>query len=83
MSKKFNVLDENGIERQAEVITSFDYKDKTYLIYSIDVDGDNAGVFVSKLLKDNEGFDLIEDIDDENEKNEIGNIVNELLDSVE
>lgn len=83
MDEKFRVVDENGIEKEAEVITSFTYKEKDYLIYSIDSDEENAGIFVSRLSNDDEGYDVIEDISDDNEREEIQKVVKEILSAVE
>ncbi|MBQ8192846.1 MAG: DUF1292 domain-containing protein [Bacilli bacterium] len=83
MDNKFNVIDENGIEKEAEIITSFNYNEKDYLIYSIDSDEENTNIFVSKLLKDSEGYDYIEDINDDKEREEIQSIVKEILKTVE
>ena len=38
MDDKFKVVDENNLEHNAEVITAFTYKDKDYLVYSLDID---------------------------------------------
>lgn len=83
MDDKFKVVDEEGIEHTAEVITAFSYKEKEYLVYSVDKDEENANIFVSRLVKDNEGYDVIEDIEDETEREEVQNVVKEILASVE
>lgn len=83
MDEKFKVVDENGIEHAAEVVTAFSYKEKEYLIYSIDRDEENANILVSRLVKDEEGYDMIEDIDDDNERIDVQNAVKEILSSVE
>jgi len=83
MNEKFKVVDENGIEKEAEIITSFNYKEKDYIVYSIEKDDENANVYVSKLLKDSEGYDIIEDINNDSEREEIKNIVKEILSKVE
>ena len=77
------VLDENNIEHTAEVITAFSYKEKEYLVYSVDEDEENSNIFVSRLVKDNEGYDVIEDIDDEIERAEVQNAVKEILSNIE
>lgn len=83
MDDKFKVVDENGIEHDAEVITAFTYKDKDYLVYSVDGDEENSNILVSRLVKDNEGYDIIEDIEDDSERQEIQTAVKEILSSVE
>ena len=83
MNEKFTVTDENGIKNEAEVLTVFEYKNKDYIVYSIDADEDNSNIYVSRLVKDSEGYDKIEDINDETEKSEVQKVVNEMLDAVE
>ncbi|MGM9875997.1 MAG: DUF1292 domain-containing protein [Bacilli bacterium] len=83
MDDKFKVIDENNIEHTAEVITAFSYKEKEYLVYSVDKDEENSNIFVSRLVKDNEGYDVIEDIEDEAERTEVQNAVKEILSSIE
>lgn len=83
MDDKFKVLDENNIEHTAEVITAFSYKEKEYLVYSVDKDEENSNIFVSRLVKDSEGYDIIEDIEDDTERTEVQNKVKDILSSVE
>ena len=80
---KFKVIDENNIENTAEVITAFSYKEKEYLLYSVDKDEENSNIFVSRLVKDSEGYDIIEDIEDDTERTEVQNKVKDILSSVE
>ena len=51
MDDKFKVVDENNLEHNAEVITAFTYKDKDYLVYSVDSDEENSNILVSRLVK--------------------------------
>lgn len=83
MDDKFKVLDENNIEHTAEVITAFSYKEKEYLVYSVDEDEEKSNILVSRLIKDSEGYDVIEDIEDEAERAEVQNTVKEILSSIE
>ena len=83
MDDKFKVLDENNIEHTAEVITAFSYKEKEYLVYSVDEDEENSNILVSRLIKDSEGYDVIDDIEDEAERAEVQNAVKEILSSIE
>ena len=83
MDDKFKVVDENNLEHNAEVITAFTYKDKDYLVYSVDSDEENSNILVSRLVKDNEGYDVIEDIENDSERLEVQNAVKEKLSSIE
>ena len=78
-NEKFNVVDENGRESEAEVLTAFSYNEKDYIIFSIDKENETSDIFVSRLVKDNEGNDKIEDIEDEIERAEINKVVEEIL----
>ena len=83
MDDKFKVVDENNLEHNAEVITAFTYKDKDYLVYSVDSDEENSNILVSRLVTDNEGYDVIEDIENDSERLEVQNAVKEILSSIE
>lgn len=83
MDDNFKVVDENGMEHNAEVVTAFSYKEREYLIYSVDKDEENTNILVSRLVKDEEGYDVLEDIEDDNERLEVQNVVKEILSSVE
>ena len=83
MNNNFKVVDENGIERNAEAIIPFTYENKDYLVYSIDRDLENANIFVSSLEKDSEGYDTIKDIEDEEERGKVKAIVKRLLEEKE
>ena len=79
MNNNFIVKDENGIEREATIITSIDVEGKKYLIYSIDRDSEQCNIFVSRLVKDESGNDILVDIDTEEEKQKINNVVKEII----
>ncbi len=78
-NEKFTIIDEFNNEKEAEVITVLEADDKKYVVYSLDVDADNCDVLVSRLIDNEDGTSIVEDIDDEEERTKIHNIVNELL----
>lgn len=78
MENKFKIEDENNNIKIAEVLTTFKYKEKEYIIYSIDED-DTSNVYVSILTKDTDGYDKIKNIEDEEEKEEIDKVVKKIL----
>jgi len=79
MDKKFKITDEQNIEREANLITTFETEGKEYAVYSIDRDAETVNIFVSKLEKDETGNDVLKDIDNPEEKQKIDNIVKELI----
>lgn len=84
MNNKFKVIDENNNELEAEIITVFNHKEKEYVVYSIDTDKDNdkVDICVSILEKTDEGYSIFKDITDSNEKEEIDNIIKEIIDQI-
>ncbi len=79
MDNKFLVEDENGVTKEASIITTFDYNGKRYLLYTISKDEENDNVLVSELIKDSEGYDTLKDIEDTSIKEELDEVVKRLL----
>ena len=78
------VIDENGVERDAEVLTVFEVTatGKNYCIYSIQKDnGQDVSVLASSIEKDVDGYDILKDIVDPEEKKVIYDIVSEIVSS--
>ena len=78
-SKNVKVIDEHNIDRDANVICSVDVDGTDYVIYSIERDAENDNVFVSKLIKNNDGTSNMVNIDDSIEKNKLNDIIKELI----
>lgn len=76
---KFTVIDENNVERVANVITVVEIEGIEYIVYSIDTDSENCDVLVSRLVKNSDGSDSILDVEDENESVKVKAIVKEIL----
>ena len=53
------------------------------IVYKYEVDEENSNILVSRLVKDSEGYDIIEDIEDNDERQEVQNAVKEILSSIE
>ena len=75
----FMIKDENNIERQATLITVVENEGNDYVVYSIDRDQNNVNIFVSKLVKDSAGNDVIIDIADPSEKARLNELVREII----
>lgn len=64
---EFNVIDENNRFKIGNIISVFKLPnyEKQFALFSVsDFDGDEANLQVAYLLKDNEGYDYIDEIDD-------------------
>ena len=71
MENIIDIYDENGIKYTVEILDTFTvagYEDKTYVVYTrnIEIDKDNVEVYVSILVKDGDNYRL-ETISDEEE----------------
>ena len=78
------IVDENGVERDAEVLTVFEVTatGKNYCIYSVQKDNSqDVSVLASSIEKDEEGYDVLKDITDPEEKKVIYDIVSEIVSS--
>ena len=75
----FMIKDENNIERQATLITVVENEGNDYVVYSIDRDQNNVNIFISKLVKDSAGNDVIIDIADPSEKARLNELVREII----
>ncbi len=71
---KFKVRDENGIEREATIITKIEENQVNYLVYTIDRDAQTSNIFVSKLVNGN-----LEDIQNPEEKQKINELVKHII----
>lgn len=71
---KFKVIDENGIEREATIITKIEENQVNYLVYTIDRDAQTSNIFVSKLTNGN-----LEDIQNPEEKQKINELVKHII----
>ena len=78
-SKNVKIIDEHNIDRNANVICAFNFNSADYVLYWIDRDEDNANLFVSKLLKNNDNTYNMLNIDDSMEKSRVSDIVKKVV----
>jgi len=79
----FTMYDEQGVEKEAKILTVIELNNSEYVVYSVEKNEEEDSIYVSKLITDELGEQKIEDIVDENEKQEVFKIVNEMIDSLE
>lgn len=78
-SKNIKVIDEHGIDRNANIIFSMDVDGSDYAVYWIERDSENDNIFVSKLIKNFDNTSNMINIEDTMEKGKIVEIVKELI----
>ena len=75
----FIMIDENGNEKEAEIITIIEIDNKEYVIYAVNKNEESDNIFASRIIKDENGNDVIKSIENQEEKNKVFEIIKELL----
>ena len=83
MMIKYIKKDENGLSKEANIITVFDYMNKRYMLYAVSKDDNNDNILVSELVKDSDGYDMLKDIEDDSIKEELDEVIKRVLKKVE
>ena len=78
MEQKFNI-EIDGIEKEAKVVNVINLEGKEILIYSVDDNGDTTDLYFSEIVKDEEGFDKLVDVESEEIKAKIIELINSML----
>lgn len=74
-NQKFNV-EIDGVDREAEVIKILTIDGREYVIYSVDNNNDTSDIFTSEIIKDEEGYDKLIDIEEESVRQNLMEIIN-------
>ncbi len=81
-NQKFNVQIETGEIKEAELLTIVEIDHKQYAIYMIDNDetqGENVDILASYVIKDDEGYDQLVDIDDAEDREKVAEFIKNLI----
>lgn len=80
-NEKFTMFDENGIEREINILYELQINDNNYLIYSLARDDDNENVYASKIITIN-GEEQLIDLETEEERQQVMNAVYQSMNSI-
>lgn len=78
-NQKFDVQTETGEVKEAELITIVTIDGKDYAIYMLPNDVGNVDILASYVLKDDEGYDVLVDIDNNEDKLKVIEFISNLL----
>lgn len=78
-NQKFKVQIENGEIVEAELLSVVNIDDKQYAVYSLDNKNGTVDVLASYVIKDNEGYDKLIDITNQEDKEKISNYIKQLV----
>ncbi len=74
-NQKFQI-EVDGIEKEATILKVVTIDNRNYAIYTIDNSTETADVFASEVVKDEEGYDKLVDIEDPKIRQDVFEIVN-------
>ena len=69
-------IEVDGVMKEAEVIKIFAIDNKEYVVYSVRKNDEESDILASEIIKDENGFDQLVDITDENAKKNVLELVN-------
>lgn len=74
-NQKFEI-EIDGNLKEATVLKVVNIDDRKYVVYTVDTSIENADVYASEVVKDQEGYDKLIDIEDPKIRQNIFEIVN-------
>lgn len=78
-NQRFEVELENGEVKLAELLTIVCIDGKDYAVYMVPNDDGNVDILSSYVYKDEEGYDKLVDIDNEDDKQKVIEFIGNLL----
>ena len=72
-------IEVDGEVKEAEVLKTVTIDDNNYVIYAIDKGDETSDILASRIIKDNEGKDTLVDLETDDEKSKIRDIVNAMF----
>ena len=75
---KFQIENELGEIKEAEILSIVEIDEKKYVVYTIDNNDETVDVFASYMEKDEDGYDKLVDIESAEDKAKIEQYIKEL-----
>ena len=72
-------IEVDGEIREAEVLKTVSVDNNDYVIYAIDKGDETSDILASRIVKDNEGNDSLVDLETDDERNKLKDIVNAMF----
>lgn len=72
-------IEVDGEMREAEVLKTVTVDNNNYVIYAIDKGDETSDILASRIVKDNEGNDSLVDLETDEERNKLKDIVNAMF----
>ena len=72
-------IEVDGEMREAEVLKTVSVDNNDYVIYAIDKGDETSDILASRIVKDNEGNESLVDLENDDERNKLKDIVNAMF----
>ena len=72
-------IEVDGEMREAEVLKTVSVDNNDYVIYAIDKGDETSDILASRIVKDSEGKDSLVDLETDEERNKLKDIVNAIF----
>ena len=72
-------IEVDGEIREAEVLKTVTVDNNNYVIYAIDKGDETSDILASRIVKDSEGNDSLVDLETDEERNKLKDIVNAMF----
>ena len=72
-------IEVDGEIREAEVLKTVTVDNNNYVIYAIDKGDETSDILASRIVKDSEGKDSLVDLETDEERNKLKDIVNAMF----
>mgnify|MGYP001865504436 FL=1 len=72
-------IEVDGEMKEAEVLKTVSVDNNNYVIYAIDKGDETSDILASRIVKDNEGKDSLVDLETDDERNKLKDIVNAMF----
>ena len=79
----FTMIDENGQERNANILNIIEINNQEYIVYSLEKNEEEEEIYASKLIKNSLGEEEIIQIENEEERKLVFETIRELIDELD
>ena len=81
--EKIKLLDENNNEVEANILNIVEIDNQEYLLYSIDKNNEEENIYALKIIKNATGEEDLIPITDNEEKKQVSDIINEIINDID
>lgn len=72
-------IEVDGEVKEAELLKTVSFDNNNYAIYAIDKGDETSDILASRIVKDSEGNDTLVDLENDDERNKLKDIINAMF----